>query len=729
MHDVPIKASGGAADEPASPERPGTKSGNGLQQSPAPGPKPDSNEATPHPLYDPSALVGKNSHPIKVPPQVREQLFTQFSYPVADEHGGRFVSQPARPVLNPGWHPCYVCLRASGGPTESSPVLPPVVQAEPPPDPATSQSSAGHSVHHSVRRVRSPARLRASHTHASHRLSVLRCVASPRLILTPPHHTPPSAQGPSNPGLPHAYEPPPPPAEVAAAATPDVALECAHLGHAAPTAANKPAKRGPTFRDAIEGDTPIPPNGVSLAALLAFRDRHLAWLSSPSAPSTAAVVQALVRPVVAASGLSAPFVDLLASKDPSASGRPTAFVSHAWSTPFLSLVEALHLHLSSAAALASARGGGGAAAAATTAAFDPAAHFLWVDAFCWNQADLRSASRAWWMGSLAPHIAACGRTVTVLSPWDRPAALSRAWCLFEMAATLVSPRAHLSLALTAADERSLLDALSQPGFGARAAALFRAVDLRSARSEVPEDALGIRAAVAEALGAAALNSAVAERLRAWLADHASRALASLPPADAAGRPRGCSALISNLALLLRELGKAGRAADLLREAVDARREHLGAAHEETLAAATDLASALQADEKLEEARQLYEHVLEHRRAAAEAAAAKGVGAAGAEGAAEGLFRALEGLAGTLQEEGRLEEAGRAFAEAAEAVPRLLGADHPTAIAAELARTAFGMHKLGHLLEADARITTLLDRMNAQCAPSLGGQEAALHILL
>lgn len=512
--------------------------------------------------------------------------------------------------------------------------------------------------------------------------------SGPARTLTTSPPTTHLSQAASHHGIPHHYDPEPPPAEVAAAAAPDVALECDYLGYSLKDASER--KKGPKFHEVLEGDPPVPSTGVSFAALRGFVDRHDKWLGSQPPPTTGEVVQALIRPVVAASGLSCAFAELLAKKDPGCAAKANLFVTHAWQAPFTALFEALSLHVPPG---------------------QEASTFLWLDAFCWNQVDLRSSSRAWWMGTFAPAIAACGRTVVVLHPWDSPVALSRAWCLFEMTATLISPRASLAVAATAAEEQRLLSALSSPGFDAKVVALARAVDLRTSKSEVPEDSAGIRGAIAETIGGAALNSAVVERLRTWLADRAHKALSAMPQ----GSPeRGCSALITNLALLLREQGKLEEAAALLREAHESRAKALGDAHEDTLGAATDLASALQADEKLEEARALYERVLEQRRAQT-----------GAE-AAEGLFRALEGLAGTFQEEGKLEEAGRAYAEAAESLERMLGPEHDTAIVAALAKTAFDMHKLGRVAEADEKISSLLDRMASQCA--LHSRNSSLSLL-
>jgi hypothetical protein len=100
-------------------------------------------------------------------------------------------------------------------------------------------------------------------------------------------------------------------------------------------------------------------------------------------------------------------VAMMSCVDPTAIGEPTAFVSHAWRTPFVDLVNALR---------------------------DKAqpGQYYWLDIFVINQHGTDSLPDDFWTVTFMDMIKRIGTALLVLEPWDSPIALSRAWCLWEV---------------------------------------------------------------------------------------------------------------------------------------------------------------------------------------------------------------------------------------------------------------------------------------------------------
>ena len=93
----------------------------------------------------------------------------------------------------------------------------------------------------------------------------------------------------------------------------------------------------------------------------------------------------------------------------------TVFISHAWRYQFAELVDAVETFTEDHA---------------------PAEFSYWVDLFVNDQWNAPKLPYEWWAGTFCSAIGEIGRTVLVLSPWDAPVPLTRAWCLWEIHSTL-----------------------------------------------------------------------------------------------------------------------------------------------------------------------------------------------------------------------------------------------------------------------------------------------------
>ena len=60
---------------------------------------------------------------------------------------------------------------------------------------------------------------------------------------------------------------------------------------------------------------------------------------------------------------------------------------------------------------------------------------------------------------LKPPISACGRTVLVLEPWEKPTSFTRVWCLFEIM-TALEEGATLDVALSASERDRFVETLT-----------------------------------------------------------------------------------------------------------------------------------------------------------------------------------------------------------------------------------------------------------------------------
>jgi tetratricopeptide (TPR) repeat protein len=106
----------------------------------------------------------------------------------------------------------------------------------------------------------------------------------------------------------------------------------------------------------------------------------------------------------------------------------TWFVSHAWCCNFLDSVKALEAFFVGKKGVI----------------------IIWLDLFSTCQHSPFSKPPAWWQSSFISSIGQIGQMVLVMTPWDNPLSLSRAWCLIELFACH-SSGGHFAVALPPAE--------------------------------------------------------------------------------------------------------------------------------------------------------------------------------------------------------------------------------------------------------------------------------------
>ena len=128
--------------------------------------------------------------------------------------------------------------------------------------------------------------------------------------------------------------------------------------------------------------------------------------------------------------------------------------------------------------------------------------YFWLDVICINQHATAELDARFWETSFRDMIATIGHTVLVLSPWERPVAATRVWCLWEIYSTVTTNR-PLTITMTPDEEAHFDTALRSDV--ERAIAQMTRIDVALAEATDPADRERIRAAIARSCGFDVLN--------------------------------------------------------------------------------------------------------------------------------------------------------------------------------------------------------------------------------
>ena len=174
-------------------------------------------------------------------------------------------------------------------------------------------------------------------------------------------------------------------------------------------------------------------------------------------------------------------------------GKPSHFLSHAWLYKILNVVGALEEFEAS-----QPKGG--------------PEIFWWFDCFAIDEHATHALSQDWWGTTFKEAISMMGHTVMLLSPWDAPQPLTRAWCLWELHCT-VETGSRFSICLGPAEKAAFRTSLGRD-YGSAAIAALSSIDVRNSQAGDPLDLEMILNAVdATEGGAEALTKRAVEQLR------------------------------------------------------------------------------------------------------------------------------------------------------------------------------------------------------------------------
>ena len=271
-------------------------------------------------------------------------------------------------------------------------------------------------------------------------------------------------------------------------------------------------------------------------------------------------------------------------------GPANVFVSHAWRYLFEELVTAIETFTDSHA---------------------DERWSYWVDLFVNDQWNAPNLPYEWWAGTFSSAIGEIGHTMLVLSPWDAPIPLTRAWCLWEILCT-IKMKAKLTVQLSTTQQAAFLETLRND-YDHIMHALCN-IDVHKSEAWNPKDLEMIFAAVEkEEGGFAGVNNLLCAQMRDWLAENVRSVVTNVGDGTMGDGKVGPSirqlADLGRAARVLEDQGKLDEAKTTYERALLGFEKALGPDHPTTLATVHNLGGLLYAQGKLDEAKIMWERVL------------------------------------------------------------------------------------------------------------------------
>ena len=264
----------------------------------------------------------------------------------------------------------------------------------------------------------------------------------------------------------------------------------------------------------------------------------------------------------------------------------TWFVSHAWKYKFLDLVKALEAFFAD-------KGG---------------VVIIWLDLFSTSQHSTFSKPPEWWQQTFITAIGQMGQMVMVMTPWDNPICLTRAWCLIELFACR-SSGSRFGVAFPPAERARFLETITE-----RSAAFYDMlgkVNTEKSECSRDEDRRRIFTAVRGLDGGfSGLDRSVMSTMTEWLERQLAEEMAG---AVACGQEDVECRIMNALANLFHSKGEYDRALPLYEECLAKRKRVLGDDHPDTLMSLNNLAVLFDSKGEYDRALPLYEECLAKRK--------------------------------------------------------------------------------------------------------------------
>ena len=264
----------------------------------------------------------------------------------------------------------------------------------------------------------------------------------------------------------------------------------------------------------------------------------------------------------------------------------TWFVSHAWRYKFLDLVKALEAFFADKDGVV----------------------IIWLDLFSTSQHSTFSKPPEWWQQTFISAIGRMGQMVMVMTPWDNPICLTRAWCLIELFACR-SSGSHFGVAFPPAERVRFLEQITE-----RSSAFYDMLsNVNTAKSECSRDSDRERIFTAvRGLngGFSGLDRSVLSTMTEWLERQLEEERAM---ALASGQTDVECRMTNALAILFKNKGEYNRALPLYEECLARQKRVLGDDHPDTLTSLNGLASFFNYKHEYDRALPLHEECLTKRK--------------------------------------------------------------------------------------------------------------------
>jgi hypothetical protein len=335
----------------------------------------------------------------------------------------------------------------------------------------------------------------------------------------------------------------------------------------------------------------------------------------------------------------------------------TWFVSHAWRYQFLDLVRALEAFFA-----------------------DRSGVVIWLDLFSTSQHSTFSKPPEWWQQTFVSAIGRMGQMVMVMTPWDNPVCLTRAWCLIELYACR-SSGSSFHVAFPPAERARFLQQITQ-----RPEIFYDMLSkVNTAKSECSRDVDRERIfAAVQGLngGFSGLDRSVLSTMTEWLQQQLEEEIAG---AAVSGSTDVECRTINSLASVFYIKGEYDRALPLFEECLAKRMRVLGENHRDTLDSLNNVAEVLKHKGECDRALPLLSQCLAMRKCAL------------GEDHLDTL-ESLNNLAGLLCRTGALDHALPLLEECLAKSRLVLGEQHPRTLAS-LSNLAYVFNHKGDCLRA------------------------------
>ena len=254
--------------------------------------------------------------------------------------------------------------------------------------------------------------------------------------------------------------------------------------------------------------------------------------------------------------------------------KANIFVSFAYSADFIELVDALECYLKEIE-------NNNINATSNT--------YFWFDLFVNDQWVALERDFWWWSNTFKTAILDIGKTLCVLLPWNKPAPLNRAWCLYE-----ISCSKSLSIALSTKQKESLNKTLLTD-FDSVLDSLCK-IDLEKATAYLQEDkerifsvvrATEVKVDDVTEIGFHGFNMRVVQMMRNWIISTATKIALSTIISTTDDIER-----LNRVGLLLAKQGQYYAAKDIYEKCIENYSKILGASHQYTLGVMNNMANLL-----------------------------------------------------------------------------------------------------------------------------------------
>ncbi|KAJ3034859.1 hypothetical protein HDV00_004591 [Rhizophlyctis rosea] len=236
----------------------------------------------------------------------------------------------------------------------------------------------------------------------------------------------------------------------------------------------------------------LPLHGVRLSFLTSFIDKSGGRQRFQNL-TTQVVCDTIVKPQTHKSKSLCDHLQLTA---PESVARANWFISHSWQYKFLDVVDAIEIFFFEKKIPADTV-------------------IIWFDLFSLCQHGRRAINPDWLKTIFITAIKELGNFIMVMSPWDKPQTLTRAWCIFELYAC-VSANYQVNIAIPPTDGRAFL-AFNTAGDLEQMRVSVGGVSTANSKATKKQDLAAIHKAIRQTVGFEALDRIVRGVLFDWMA--------------------------------------------------------------------------------------------------------------------------------------------------------------------------------------------------------------------